>query len=455
MSEAPELADVLALVGRLAGVSTEVGDRDKINWIAQLEQTKAAVGALQARMTAAFEGSQRASQRAAGVPEHRVGGGVAAQLALARRESPGRARRYVGWARVLVDELPRTFAALERGETSEWRSLVVAKETIWLTREHRNVVDEELAGRIAEMGDRRVESECRRLAYRLDPRGFVERSRAAASDRRVSLRPAPDTMARLSAFLPVAQGVAAYAALSRAADTARAIGDARGRGQVMADTLVECVTGQAVADGVPVEVSLVMTDQSLFGSGEEAADRPGADDAADGRGGGMDEPGHLVGYGPIPAGVARDLARGNDESITWLRRLWTDPSSGQVVAMDSRRRVFEGNRRHAIIVRDQWCRTPWCDAPIRHTDHVVPVAEGGETTVDNGQGLCEGCNYAKQALGWTAEPSPGGSGESVTTTTPTGHSYTSHPPGLPGRPMTLGPPRAGPSTATRADDHAA
>jgi len=100
MSEAPELADVLALVGRLAGVSTEVGDRDKINWIAQLEQTKAAVGALQARMSAAFDKSQRVSQRAAGVPERRVGEGVAAQVALARHESPGRARRYVGWARV-------------------------------------------------------------------------------------------------------------------------------------------------------------------------------------------------------------------------------------------------------------------------------------------------------------------------------------------------------------------
>ena len=65
----------------------------------------------------------------------------------------------------------------------------------------------------------------------------------------MSLRPAPDTMSQLSALLPVAQGVAVYAALTRSADTARAGGDARSRGQIMADTLVERVTGQSSAPG--------------------------------------------------------------------------------------------------------------------------------------------------------------------------------------------------------------
>ena len=34
----------------------------------------------------------------------------------------------------------------------------------------------------------------------------------------MTLRPAPDTMTLLTGFLPVAHGVAAYAALTRAAD---------------------------------------------------------------------------------------------------------------------------------------------------------------------------------------------------------------------------------------------
>ena len=54
-------------------------------------------------------------------------------------------------------------------------------------------------------------------------------------------------MAWLTACCPVKHGVAAYAALSRAADTARAAGDPRTRGQVMADTLVDSVLAAAAA----------------------------------------------------------------------------------------------------------------------------------------------------------------------------------------------------------------
>jgi hypothetical protein len=64
---------------------------------------------------------------------------------------------------------------------------------------------------------------------------------------------------------------------------------------------------------------------------------------------------------------------------------------------------------------------------------VIPVAEGGTTSAANGQGLCEACNYTKQAPGWTATPAPGaaGAGDEVEITTPTGHTYTSRPPPLP------------------------
>ena len=61
---------------------------------------------------------------------------------------------------------------------------------------------------------------------------------------------------------------------------------------------------------------------------------------------------------------------------------------------------------------------------IRHTDHVVPRARGGPTTADNGQGLCELCNYAKEADGWSARTIPGPR-HTVEITTPTGHTYSS------------------------------
>ena len=62
---------------------------------------------------------------------------------------------------------------------------------------------------------------------------------------------------------------------------------------------------------------------------------------------------------------------------------------------------------------------------MRHVDHAVPYAEGGPTSFVNAQGLCEGCNYAKQADGWhTALEADA----TVVTTLPTGHRYATRPP---------------------------
>ncbi len=85
-------------------------------------------------------------------------------------------------------------------------------------------------------------------AYELDPESVVRRNRKAESERTVTIRPAPDTMSYVTALVPVVQGVAMYAALKREADSARASGDPRASGQVMADTMVQRVTGQAAAE---------------------------------------------------------------------------------------------------------------------------------------------------------------------------------------------------------------
>jgi hypothetical protein len=98
--------------------------------------------------------------------------------------------------------------------------------------------------------------------------------------------------------------------------------------------------------------------------------------------------------------------------------------------MDSRRRYFTAAQRHFIRLRDQHCRTPYCDAPIRHTDHVRPAEHDGPTSTSNGQGLCQACNHARQAPGWSAEilDTPA----EFVITTPTGHQYEHAPPDPPG-----------------------
>lgn len=302
-------------------------------------------------------------------------------------------------------------SALTNGTIDEWRATVMVRETAVLTREDRTAVDTELGGRLAGMGTRRVAAEARRIGYRLDPHSIERRTRGAESDRRVSLRPAPDTMSLLSALLPVAQGVAVHTSLRRHAASLRSQGDHRSLGQLMADTLVARVTGLERADAIPVEVRLVVSDRTLVAGG--------------------DEPGHVPGYGPVPATLVRRLVREADRA--WVRRLFCDPTTGSLVSMESERRTFTGLLRDLLVTRDDTCRTPWCDAPVRHVDHPSRAADGGATSADNGQGLCERCNYTKEAPGWVATSHAG----VVTTRTPTGQVHTTRPPPLLGTPRVV------------------
>ncbi len=404
-----QLRDVVAALGRLEG---GVPDAELVDRIRLLEEVKAAAAAAQARATTAFAAAQEEAQRRAGVSERRVGTGIASQVGLDERESPARAQRYVGWSRVLTEELPRTYAALAAGRTTEWRAQLVARETIWLSREQRAVVDREVALRLEQWGDRQVEAEVKKLSYRLDPRGYVDRSAGHAKDRRVTVRPAPETMSYLTGYLrwrkewpssPRSRPQPRHA--RHRATTARAT-------RSWPTCSCQRLTGQAEAHLVPVEVSVVITDQALFNTG------PGAD-----------EPAHVDGFGPVPAELARRLLLDGDAAARgWLRRLYADPTTGELASIDARRRLFEGSLRRLLIARDHWCRTPWCDAPIRHADHVVAAAVDGPTELANGQGLCEACNQAKESPGWAARTRRRGRSREVGTTTPTGRRYRSRAP---------------------------
>ena len=405
-----DAARVRVWIEQLQSPAGGLSDPARIDLLRSLEELTCAAAAAQAVVTADFDESQRAEQASRGVPAARQGRGVAAQIALARRESPHRGQQHLGLAKVLRDELPHTMAAFAAGRITEWKATLVARETACLGLADRREVDARLAGnaeRIEAMGDGELVAEARRHAYELDAESVVQRRRRAEADRRVTLRPAPDVMSQLSACLPVKAGVAVYAVLTREADRLRAAGDPRSRGQIMADTLVDrVVSGEGGGTRPGVMINLVVSDQTLWG--------------------GNDEAGHVDGYGPIPADLARELA-GSD--LAWLRRVYTNPATGSLVAMDSTARRVPAGLARLLRLRDRTCRTPWCDAPIRHSDHAKARAEHGDTSEINTQGLCEACNHAKQAPGWKARPRPGPR-HVVETTTPTGHRYRSTSPPL-------------------------
>jgi hypothetical protein len=421
---APHAAPTDAVTTALTSLRAEVevlSEAETLDALRACEDQKARLAARQAELTRRLAHLVTTRHAAAGVPTAQRGRDLPALVGHARRESPARGRRHLGLARAL-DELPHAAAALAAGVLSEWRAELIARETACLTPDLRAIVDAELCApdpqegsyRFEGWGDRRLVAQTQKIVARLDPAALVNRRSRAEGDRHVTLRPAPDTMARLSVLLPAAPGVAAYAALTHEADAARAAGDPRSRGQIMADTLVERITGQTAADAVPVTVNLVVSDQTLFA--------------------GDTEPAWLTGYGPVLADHARHLsARAVADAHAALRRLYATPATGTLVAMDSVARAFPKNLALFLDLRDQSCRTPYCDAPIRHHDHIAAYADGSATSAENGQGLCEYCNHAKQAPGWQTRPlgrSPDQPHE-VETTLPAGHTARSRAPAAP------------------------
>ncbi len=386
-----------------------------VSGIAELERLKSQAAATQARLSAQLATVRHDAEVAAGVPAARRGRGLAAEIALARHDSPNRGNRHLGFAQALVHEMPHTLKALETGALSEWRATLIVRESACLEVGDRATLDAELCadpGALAGLGDGRIAAAAKAIAYRLDPHAVVDRAVKAEADRCVTIRPAPDNMVYLTALLPMAKGVSVYAALRRAAD---GNGDGRTRGQLMADTLIERITGRPAQTPEPIAVSLVLSDQTLVGGNDPAV---------------------VPGFGPVPADIARSLiaaALDTPEVRATLRRLYAHPGSGALVAMESRSRLFPKGLATLIRFRDHSCRTPYCDAPIRHTDHITPATRGGPTSERNGQGTCEACNHNKQAAGWLVAPIDADR-HTTEVTTPTGHHYRSTaPPVLLGR----------------------
>ncbi|MFC9554690.1 HNH endonuclease [Rhodococcus sp. NPDC056960] len=416
---APDLAEVRAFTARLRCVAAGDDAGAGIDLLDAIEALKSVGCAAQAVITDHVATCVRAERQAAGLPRAEWNRGIGSQIALARRESPNRGGRHLGFARAVVHEMPHTLALLRSGRLNEWRATLLVRETACLSASDRGIVDRRLCADPAVLdgvGDRGLIARAAALAAELDAAAVVRRHRKAVSERRVTTRPAPDTMAHLSVLMPVAQAVCLQATLGRDADRLIATGQSGGRtrNQLMVDLLFERGTGQSVAAGAPVAVNLVLSDDTLLAGGSETA--------------------QLQGFGPVPAGIARHLVADavSADTETALRRVYARPGSGALTAMDSRSRTFPKSLARLIDLRDRTCRTPWCDAPIRHHDHIRSHDKSGRTSANNGSGVCEACNYAKEAPGWVARPvTHRGGRHAIDLGTPTGHHYRSTAPPLP------------------------
>jgi Domain of unknown function (DUF222) len=356
-------------------------ERELLDAISQAQAAENAAAARKALAIREFALARAATLTSVGdVEPERVERKIVAEVAVACRVSPFQGRRRLHLARDLhlgLDHVRGLFAA---GEVSEATVVKVVAATAHLDQDERAAVDERLAGAgIERLGARRVHDLTTRLAMEIAPGKAEVTARAARAGRHVRVRLAADGMADLVAHLPAEQAAACFGSLHRAVNEHYVIAESvtRSRSQILADTLVERLTGQATARDLNVEVQIVMPVEALLDP-----DSP--------------IPAHIAGHGPIPADIAREMLA-TTAGKTSLRRLVT--RDGIVIGGDSRRRAFDGVLETLIRARDgNRCTAPYCDAPIREIDHVKRWSDGGRTEFANGRGYCALHNYAREPL---------------------------------------------------------
>ena len=308
------------------------------------------------------------------VTVERVEASIVDRLGRALRVSPTRARAQLRIGRDLHTGLDRLRESFGAGEIDQPKVTAIVGAAAHLDAAERAEVDAKLAAHdLHTLGLRRVTDLARTIVAEVAPEKFTERARTARRDRHVTISPTDDGMALLRAYLPAEQGIACYAALRKAVTEHWVSPDpvTRTRAQIMADTLVERLTGTAPTEPVTaVEIQVLVPIETLVN-----ADGP--------------VPAELPGFGPVPAEFLTEPGH-----TTWRRLITQD---GVVIGAGSRRRTFTGVLADVIRSRDRGrCTAPHCDAPIQHLDHLHRWSDGGRTTLTNGAGTCAFHNLVRE-----------------------------------------------------------
>jgi len=277
----------------------------------------------------------------------------------------------------LIERLPQTLAALDRGEIDLLRARAISDGTRPLSGEHATQVEERVLQRAGEQTAPQLRQAVKRAVLRVDPDGAQARHRRRRAERRIVLTPADDGMAELWAYLPAPAAAAIYETVNTCARRAMTPGDTRTADQRRADAFIDLLLGETTTPAAHVNVTVPMS--SLLGLD--------------------DEPGELAGYGPIPADLARELAA----DATW-RRLLTDPTSGAL--LDYGRTTYQPPAALADFVRarDKTCRFPGCSRAAERCqlDHRTAYPQGG-TDADNLDALCAHHHQLKHHSKWSGQ----------------------------------------------------
>lgn len=328
---------------------------------------------------------------------------VTEEVALAFSVSRNHAFLLVETSCALVRRLPNTLRALELGDIDLYKASKVCRLTREVSDEVAALVDDFMAGRLAERDPGAIGKSVSYAVQKFDPDGYRVRAARKRASRHVSLKHEDDTMSTLSGFLPSEVAGSIYASLARAAQTRRQSDKTRTLDQHRADIFAERLLAED-GHGTPrAHIHVYVDLLTLTGARED--------------------PATLAGYGPIPGWLTREIAAA--PGSTWSR-LITDPTTGQLLEASPGTYRPPASLARLIKARDRECTHPGCHRPAEFSeiDHITTWARNGDTDHHNCHAACKIHNMLKEEPGWSAEPTGNGS---MTITTPTGRRYRATP----------------------------
>ena len=238
-----------------------------------------------------------------------------------------------------------------------------------------------------------------RLVLAVEPHDAEARCARAQACRGLELTPMGDGMALLTALLPAPAASTAFTVVDALAGTSRDAGDERDVHQRRADAFIAIFEAIAATGTLPdgtalprkhnrrAEIQVTVAATTLLG---------------------LDElPGELAGHGPIPASMARAIARDG----TW-RRLLTDPTDGRLVARGTVTYRPGADLTGLVTARDVTCTFMGCGQPAWRCelDHREPFDPGRpadeQTVAGNLDALCKHHHELKTHGGWSVRRVP-------------------------------------------------
>ncbi|WP_179873483.1 HNH endonuclease signature motif containing protein [Microcella indica] len=383
---------------------------------------------------------------------HRV---LASEVACALRVPERSAERLIDESDKLVRHLSATHRALAEGSISYRHAQVIIDEARSLPEAALPGFESAVLPVAARLTAARLRPRARIERERCHPESIEQRVKAGEAERNVSLEPAHDGMAWLSAFLPAARASAIYERLTTVAlDVKRTASgsddDSRTLSQLRADVFTDLLVDGVVdatgcGTGVRATVHVTVPVERLLGAAATNTSPAPTTSAPTTSAPTTSVPitaafipqAELEGYGPLDDDTARELAA-RAPSFT---RLLRHPESGAVLSVGRDRYAVPADLTAALRIRDRTCRFPGCGRSARRSDidHTIDWQFGGTTSIDNLAHLCPAHHQLKHRSAWQVSQQGGGV---LRWRSPSGSTYVTHPEGGPA------PPRARESTDT-------